>query len=119
MFAHPIRQQAHPRTAALKAGTRLRRLAAALAAVTIGLLASAAAIPAAFASDDPQPGSGYQLGRFGPVPATTSHAAATGMPGWQIILITVSAVLVAAAVTIVLARARPGQRAVPVQAGTV
>jgi hypothetical protein len=41
------------------------------------------------------------------------------MPGWQIILITVSTVLVAAAVTIVLARARPGQRAVPVQAGTV
>jgi len=113
MLAHLIRQGAHPRTAALKAGTRFRRLAAALAAVTIGLLASAAAIPAAFASEVPQPGSGYQLGRFGPVPATTSHAAATGVPGWQIILITASAVLVAAAVTIVLARARPGQRAVP------
>ena len=112
MFAHLIRQRA-PRTAALKAGTSLRRIAAALAAVTIGLLASAAAIPAALASEVPQPGSGYQLGRFGPVPATTSHAAATGVPGWQIILITVGAVLVAAAVTIVLARARPGQRAVP------
>jgi hypothetical protein len=35
------------------------------------------------------------------------------MPGWQIILIAVGAVLVAAAVTIVLARARVGQRAVP------
>jgi hypothetical protein len=57
MFAHLIRQRAHPRTAAIKAGTRLRRLAAALAAVTIGLLASAAAIPAAFASEVPQPGS--------------------------------------------------------------
>ena len=113
MFAHLTRQGAHPHTAALKAGTRLRRLAAALAAVTIGLLASAATIPAAFASDVPPPGSGYQLGRFGPVPATTSRAAATGMPGWQIILITVSAVLVAAAVTIVLARARASQRAVP------
>jgi hypothetical protein len=113
MFAHLTRQGAHPRTAALKAGTRLRRLAAALAAVTIGLLASAATIPAAFASDVPPHGSGYELGRFGPVPATTSHAAATGMPGWQIILIAVSAVLVAAAVTIVLARARASQRAVP------
>ena len=111
MFAHLIGQRA-PRTAASNAGARLRRIAAALAAVT-GLLASAATIPAAFASDVPQPGSGYQLGRFGPVPATTSHAAATGVPGWQIILITVGAVLVAAAVTIVLARARPGQRAVP------
>jgi hypothetical protein len=112
MFAHLIRQRA-PRTAALRAGTSLRRIAAALAAVAIGLLASAAAIPAALASEVPQPGSGYQLGRFGPVPATTSHTAATGVPGWQIILITVSAVLVAAAVTIVLARARAGQRAVP------
>ena len=113
MFAHLIRQRAHPRTAALKAGTRFRRLAAALAAVTFGLLASAVTIPAAFARDVPQPGSAYELGRFGPVPATTSRAAATGMPGWQIILITVSAVLVAAAVTIVLARARASQQAVP------
>ena len=113
MFAHPIRQQAHPRTAALKARTRLRRLAAALAAVTIGMLASAATIPAAFARDVPQSGSGYELGRFGPIPATTSHAAATGMPAWQIILIAVGAVLVAATVTIVLARARAGHLAVP------
>jgi hypothetical protein len=112
MFAHLIRQEAHPRTAALKAGTRLRRLAAALAAATIGLLASAVTIPAAFARDVPQPGSGYELGRFGPVPATTSHAA-TGIPGWQIILIAVGAVLAAGAVTIVLAWARAGQRAVP------
>jgi hypothetical protein len=116
MFAHLIRQEAHPRTAALKAGKRLRRLAAALAAATIGLLASAVTIPAAFARDVPQPGSGYELGRFGPVPATTSHAAATGMPGWQIILIAVGAVLAAGAVTIVLAWARAGQRAVPSQA---
>jgi hypothetical protein len=113
MFAHLVRQRAHPRTAALKAGTRFRRLAAALATVTIGLLASAVTIPAAFARDVPQPGSGYELGRFGPVPAATSHAAAIGMPGWQVILIAVGAVLVAAAVTIVLAWARAGQPAVP------
>ena len=112
MFAPLTPRRSHPRTAALKAGTRLRRIAAALAAVTTGLLASAATIPAAFASGVPQPGSGYQLGRFGPAPATTSHAAA-GVPGWQMILITVGVVLVAAALTIVLARARSGQRAVP------
>ncbi|HJY71992.1 MAG TPA: hypothetical protein VJ347_09455, partial [Streptosporangiaceae bacterium] len=91
----------------------LRRIGAAIAAATTGLLASGATIPAAFASEVPQPGSGYQLGRFGPVPATTSHAAAAGVPGWQIILITVGAVLVAAVVTIVLAWVRPGHRAVP------
>ena len=114
MFAHLSRQGTHPRTAARKAGTRLRRLAAALAAVTAGLLASAATIPAAFARDVPPAGTAYELGRFGPFPATTSHPAATGMPGWQIILIAVGAVLVAAAVTIgLLARARAGQRVVP------
>jgi hypothetical protein len=113
MFVHLSRQGTHPRTAAPKAGTRLRRLAAALAAVTAGLLASAATIPAAFARDVPPAGTAYELGRFGPFPATTSHPAATGMLGWQIILIAVGAVLVAAAVTIVLARARVGQRAVP------
>ena len=42
-----------PHTAWSRAGTRLSRLAAAAAAVTIGLLASAAAIPAAFAQEMP------------------------------------------------------------------
>ena len=93
MSARPTRQGTHPRTAALKVGTRLHRLAAALAAVTIGLLASAATIPAAFARDVAPVGTPYELGRFGPVPATTSHAAATGVPGWQIILIAVGALI--------------------------
>ena len=116
MFARPTPQGTHPRTAALKAGTRLRRLAAALAAVTVGLLACAAAIPAAFAREVslPPPGtSGYEIVRFGLVPATTSHAASTGIPGWQITLITIGATLAAAAVTIALARARAAHRAVP------
>ena len=115
MFADLTRQGTHPHTAALKAGTGVRRLAAVLAAVTIALLASAASIPAAFASQVPvpQPASGYELGRFGPVfPAATSTAS-TGMPGWQITLIAVGAALAAAAVTIVLARARAARRAVP------
>jgi hypothetical protein len=114
MFAHLTRQGTHPRTAALKAGTRLRRLAVALAAVTVGLLASAATIPAAFARDVPPPGTAYELGRFGPFPATTSHPATTGgMPGWQITLIALGATLAAVAVTIVLTRARAAHRAVP------
>lgn len=44
MFAHLYRQGAQPHAAAPPAGTRLRRIAA----VTTGLLASAATIPAAF-----------------------------------------------------------------------
>jgi hypothetical protein len=115
MFADLTRRGTHPRTAALKAGTSLRRLAVALAAVTVGLLASAATIPAAFAREGsvPPSGSGYELGRFGPAfPATTS-AASTGMPGWQITLIALGTALAAAAFTIVLARARAAHRAVP------
>ncbi len=115
MFADLTRRGTHPRTAALRVGTRLRRLAVALAAVTVGLLASAATIPAAFAREVPVPpsGSGYELGRFGPVfPATTS-AGSTGIPGWQITLIALGTALAAAAVTIVLARARAAHRAVP------
>jgi hypothetical protein len=106
MFAHLTRQGTHPRTAALKAGTRLRRLAVALA--------SAATIPAAFARDVPPAGTAYELGRFGPFPATTSHPATTGgMPGWQITLIALGATLAAVAVTIVLTRTRAAHRAVP------
>jgi hypothetical protein len=115
MFADLTRRGTHPRTAAIKAGSRLRRLAVALATVTVGLLASAATIPAAFAREGsvPPSGSGNELGRFGPsFPATTS-AASTGMPGWQITLIALGTALAAAAFTIVLARARAAHRAVP------
>jgi hypothetical protein len=41
------------------ASARLRRLATVLAAVICGLLASAAAVPAAFARMEPDPGAGY------------------------------------------------------------
>jgi hypothetical protein len=94
----------------------LRRLAAALAAVTAGLLASAGAIPAAFAAELPPAGGGYQLGRFGPVPATTSHVVATGgITGWQITLITLIALGAAAAVAVTVwrHRARGAHRAAP------
>ncbi len=116
MFAHPTRQRTHPRTAAPKAGTRLRRLATALAAVTIGLLASAAAIPAAFARVIliPDPGGQGGPARPLPVPASTVHVVTTGgMAGWQITVIALGAVLVAAAVTVRLVRARASRRAAP------
>ena len=62
MFAQLPRQATHPRTAARQAGSRLRRIAAVLAAVTCALVASAGAIPAAFASDNMLvPGSGWAV----------------------------------------------------------
>jgi hypothetical protein len=112
MFAHLTRQGIHPRTAALRAGARLRRCAAALAAVTVGLLASAATIPAAFARDVPR--GYYGTTSVAPVPAAPVHAATTGgVAGWQITLIALGAALIAAAVTVVLARARAAHRAAP------
>ena len=82
MFARPTRQGTHPRTATLKAGTRLRRLAAMLAAVTAGLRPPRP--PSRPPSHAMSPaGTAYELGRFGPVPATTSHPVTTGMPGWR------------------------------------
>src|SRR5690242_20851659 len=61
------------------------------------LLASAAAVPAAFAGDAPDTGPGricrgslYRTVPVSPVPATTVHVINTGgMPGWQITLIAI------------------------------
>ena len=92
----------------LHTATRLRRIAAALAVVAVGLLAWAAAVPAASAATIliPDPG-----GAAGPVPATPPTApvqviTAGGMPGWQITLIAVAAALVAATAAVFLDRAR-------------
>jgi glucose/arabinose dehydrogenase len=89
---------------------RLRRIAAALAAVTAGLLAWAAAVPAASAAPSliPDPGGA-------PAPATSPAApvqviTAGGMPGWQITLIAVAAALVAATAAVFLDRARASSR---------
>lgn len=106
---------------ALRAAARLRRLAAVVAAVTCALVAvgaAAPAAPAALAGVIPQPG---PLSRFEPtmvVPAqhhtpvpVHSHAALTvGMPGWQITLIAVGAAILAAAVAVLLDRARSARR---------
>ena len=96
---------------ARKAGTCLRRLAAALAAAAGGLLASAA-IPAAFARVVPDPGGYYGPTRPAPVPAATVRLVAVGgMPGWQITVIALGAALLAAAVAVLLDRALATRRA--------
>ena len=88
-----------PHTAWSRAGTRLSRLAAAVAAATVGLLASAAAIPAAFAQQ---------------TQATVHHAAAGGgLTGWHIALIGVGVPLAAVAVTVLVRRVRAARRAAP------
>jgi hypothetical protein len=106
MLAYLPRRGPSPRTTR----TRLRQLAALLATVACGLLASVAAVPAAFANPIPigdQPGTAPAT----PVPATTVRVIATGgMPGWQITLIAVGAALLAAAAAVLLDRALAARR---------
>ena len=120
MLAHLSRHGSDPRTAPRQAGPLLRRPAAVLVAVACGLLAWAAAVPAAFAGTNPIPDpSGYigdpYIGTapVAPVPATTVHVVNSGMAGWQIVLIAVGAALVAAAAVLLIDRARAARRATP------
>ncbi len=93
-------------------GARLRRLAGVLAAVTCGLLASAAIVPAAFARVVPDPGGQYGTGPAVPVPAATVRVVtAGGMAGWQITLIALGAALFAAAAAVLFDRALSARRA--------
>jgi hypothetical protein len=114
MFAQLPRQATHPRTAARQAGSRLRRIAAVLAAVTCTLLASAGAIPAAFASENmpvPGPGGQFTHADIAPVPPTTVHPVISGgLAGWQVALIALGAALVAAGLTVLLNRTRAARR---------
>jgi hypothetical protein len=96
----------------------VRRLASVLAGLAGALLATAAAVPAAFAGTNPIPDpSGYvgdpYIGTnpIAPVSATTVHVINTGgMPGWQIALIAIGAALLAATVAVLLDRARATRR---------
>jgi len=100
MSAYPSRRRTHLTT------TRLRRIAAALAALAGGLLAWAAAAPVASAAIIPIPD-----GPYGPAPASPVQViAAGGMPGWQITVIALAAALVAAATAVFLDRAQAGRR---------
>jgi hypothetical protein len=99
----------------------IRRLAGILAGLAGVLLASAAAVPAAFAGTNPIPDPpGYigdpYIGTMGTgpvaaVPATTVHVINNGgMPGWQITLIAIGAALLGAAVAVLLNRVRATRR---------
>ena len=97
---------------------RIRRLASVLAGLAGVLLASAAAVPAAFAGTNPIPDPAGYIGDpyigtspVAPVPATAVHVINTGgMPGWQITLIAIGAALLAATVAVLLDRARATRR---------
>jgi hypothetical protein len=105
MFARIPQRETHRGTGARQAAARLRRLAAALAAVTCTLLASAAVMPAAWAVNEIPPGGG-------PAQAPAAGVVtAGGMPGWQITLIALGAALVAAIAAVRLDRARAARRA--------
>ncbi len=96
----------------------IRRLASILAGLAGVLLASAAAVPAAFAGTNPIPDPPGYVGDpyigtspVAPVPATTVHVINTGgMPGWQITLIAIAAALLTATVAVLLDRARATRR---------
>jgi hypothetical protein len=89
---------------------RLRRIAAALAAMTAGLLAWAAAVPAASAAPNLIPDPGGAPAPATPPAAPVQMITAGGMPGWQITLIAVAAALVAATAAVFLDRARASNR---------
>jgi len=102
MSASLSRRRRYPHTAA-----RLRRITAVLAIVAGGVLAWAAAVPAASASIIPVPGDGP----YGPAAAPAVRVITTGgMPGWQIALIAVAAALVAATAAVFLDRVRASRR---------
>ena len=106
IMSAPIpRRGSHPLTAARQAAARLRRLAAALAALTCALLASAAIVPAAWAVNV------IPLGGGGTTPAPPVPVIAGGMTGWQITLIALGAALVAATAAVLLDRALAARRA--------
>ena len=96
----------------------LRHIASVLAGLAGALLASAIAVPAAFAGTNPIPDpTGYVSDSYigtipvAPVPATTVHVINTGgIAGWQITLIAIGAALLGAAVAVLLVRARATRR---------
>ena len=108
---HP-RRGSHSHIAAGLAAARLRRVAAALAAVTCTLLASAGIMPAAWAAVNYIPNDAPDQAPSGGV------VTAGGMPGWQITRIALGAALVAAIAAILLDRSRAARRATSVMTTT-
>jgi len=95
----------------LSASTQLRRITAVLSVAAVGVLAWAAAVPAASAAVIPVPGAGAG---YGPAPAALPSPVqvitAGGMPGWQITLIALAAALAAATAAVILDRAWAGRQ---------
>jgi hypothetical protein len=83
----------------------VRRLAGILAALAAALLAAATAAPAAFALPVPPVGGGGTV-----LPPSVQTVVVGGMPGWQIALIAMAAAVLAAAVSVLLDRARAARR---------
>ena len=106
MFASLHRRRTHPNAVA-----RLRRVIAALAVVTCGLLGWTGAVPAASARVVPIPDGPYRPDPSTAPGGTVQVITAGGMPGWQIVLIAVTAALVAAAAAVFLDRARASRTA--------
>jgi hypothetical protein len=77
-----------------------------VAAVLVGLAAAALAATPAFATLEPDPGSGYAAPTSVPAQIQYRTIVAGGMPGWQIALIAVGAALLAAVVAVLADRAR-------------
>ena len=91
MFTTRARQGTHPLLGARNATARLRRSVAVLAALIVGLLASAATVPAAFAMI-PDPGDAPGSAGVAPVQAPAVRVVVTGgMAGWQITSIALGA----------------------------
>jgi hypothetical protein len=105
MSAHRPRRGLRLRTATRQTAARARPLAAALAALTCALLASAAIIPAAWAVNVIPPGGGDPVT---PVPSVVTQG---GMAGWQIALIALGAALVAAIAAVLADRVLATRRA--------
>ena len=111
MFAYLPRRETHPRTAREGLARACAGSAGVLAAVTCGLLASAATVPAAFARVAAAGGQ-YGTTHVAPVPATTVRVITTGgMAGWQIASIALGAALFAAAAAVLLYRALTARKA--------
>lgn len=87
---------------------RIGRAIRFLAALASALVAAGTATPAFAAGLRPPPGSLY--GPPAP-PVTRTHTVVVGgMPGWQVALIAVSAAVLAAALAVILDRARTARR---------
>jgi hypothetical protein len=84
----------------------IRRITLILAGLTVTLIASVAAAPAALAMHVPPPGGtvGHPV-KYAPIiPAHVQTVVVGGMPGWQIALIAVGAALAAAVLAVLLDR---------------